>query len=91
MKIPQYVLVRMKDMEVICFTGDIGAALDFVADHVAEAGGGEAVETLTIGNNADTRHLNGSRREQNTLFFWSEEAHWTRFLSEKHYCVESRR
>lgn len=32
MKIPQYVVVRMKDMEVICFTGDIGAALDFVAD-----------------------------------------------------------
>lgn len=32
MKIPWYVVVRAQDMEVICFTSDLGAALDFVAN-----------------------------------------------------------
>ena len=61
------------------------------ADDVAEFGWGEAVETLTVGYNANTCHLYGSRREQYTLFLGSKEALWAGFLAEEDDGVEFRR
>ena len=61
------------------------------ADDVAEFGWGEAIETLTVGYNANTSHFNGSRREQYALFFWRKETHWTGFFSKEYDCIEFRR
>ena len=58
------------------------------ADDVAEAGGGEAFETLAVGNNANARHLYRGRREQYALFLGSEEALRAGFLAEKNDGIE---
>lgn len=36
MKAPGYVVIRLKDMELVCFTTDIGAAINFVKDQSDE-------------------------------------------------------
>ena len=59
------------------------------ADDVAEAGGGEAVKTLTVGYNANTAHLYGGRREQYALFLGCEETLWAGFLAEEDDRVET--
>ena len=61
------------------------------ADDVAEFGWGEAVKTLTVGDNAYATHLYGARREQNTLVFRRKETLRTGFAAEEHDCVEFRR
>ena len=53
------------------------------ADDVAEAGRREAVETLTIGYNANTAHLYGGRREQYALWLGSKEALRAGFFAEE--------
>ena len=58
------------------------------ADDVAEFGWGEAIETLTIGNNADAAHLYRSRREQYALFLWGKETHRTGFFSKEYDCIK---
>lgn len=63
----------------------------YFADDVAEAGRGEAVKTLAVGYNANTCHLNGSRREQYALWLGSKETHWAGFFSKEYDCVEFRR
>ena len=61
------------------------------ADYIAEFLRGKAIKTLTIGYNANARHLYGSRREQYTLFLGSKEALWAGFLAEEDDGVEFRR
>ena len=63
----------------------------YFADDVAEAGRGEAIETLAVGYNSDTCHLNRSRREQYALWLGSEETLWAGFFSKEYDCVEFRR
>ena len=72
---------------VTCTIADIC----YFADDVAEFGWGEAIETLTVSNNANTAHLYSSRREQYALFFWRKETLWAGFFSKEYDCVEFRR
>ena len=55
----------------------------YFANDVAEFGWGEAIETLTVGYNANTAHLYRSRRKQYALLLGSKKALWAGFAAEE--------